>query len=586
MADDIFQYDIYEEAICEDTLSRSIQAALDSDNPKLLDICIDSTDEDIPEQLHLVLLEACTKGAANILLFILKELGVNQIEHLKNNRSYLLGAAIINGHGEVVKILLDAGIDRTDLTGHGDSDVILAIRYKKPEILKILLEAGVQNVNISNSYGVFPLYMAIKQKQVGCLKQLIAAGADVNKKIERESVNQDNPQPSDNDVQTKATTGDSLVHILLRKLGLRVFTEKVSEYFIYDNMFEIFLNLDVDLSVVNSYGHSVVDEAVVSLCDAKFMRRLVDKGCQLRLSNPYHYACFDDSVERLEVIQKLGFDVNTFTPETPFSPLFIACWGQNMKIVKWLLENGAKPTVYVDSKMLCAWIARVNKCVDAFFEDQDGFITKVSKMTPLHFMLMGSLSVFMSAQPVVETLCEHGADVNSQTLTGETPLLYFTRDLLGEDNFPIIPTSFEALGPEESLFVSLIQAGANPDTGSGREVYPLTYCIPEKLSRIALMFLEVSVNLSHYVATDDTQVKAFCLSDLSFLPLNKDSLQSLVQNPRKLRVLCRKVILQASSGRLIKGENSLLELPQKVRNYVMLKYLREPDWYDNPYTLM
>lgn len=94
-----------------------------------------------------------------------------------------------NGHVETVKVLLKAGADVNAEDGDGDTPLLYAagkrtiedilnpaVNFEKVEIVKMLLKEGA-NVNAKNKNGRTPLYWPMKQGKDNVVKVLVEAGA-------------------------------------------------------------------------------------------------------------------------------------------------------------------------------------------------------------------------------------------------------------------------------------------------------------------------------------------------------------------------------------------------------------------------
>lgn len=90
-----------------------------------------------------------------------------------------LTIAIKNSHPEIVRKLIHAGCEYNDsLTDQLDPPLLLAVASGNENIVKILLEEGV-DVDMENGKGESPLHLAARQQLPSLFEQLMDAGADV-----------------------------------------------------------------------------------------------------------------------------------------------------------------------------------------------------------------------------------------------------------------------------------------------------------------------------------------------------------------------------------------------------------------------
>ena len=100
---------------------------------------------------------------------------------LRFQRGTLLLAATFGGDPELVKLLIDRGLDPNDYKGL--SPLFMAIRYYKPDVaaalVAVLIESGA-NVNALGERGTTPLIEAVRRNHRRIVELLLAAGADAS----------------------------------------------------------------------------------------------------------------------------------------------------------------------------------------------------------------------------------------------------------------------------------------------------------------------------------------------------------------------------------------------------------------------
>ena len=92
---------------------------------------------------------------------------------------------------ECTRLLLDAGADPCFLDEYRVTAVYNAVSHNHPEILAMLLEAGAGAVvNNTVSSGWTALAQAARSGHMECLHLLLAAGADINLRVQNDSLNE------------------------------------------------------------------------------------------------------------------------------------------------------------------------------------------------------------------------------------------------------------------------------------------------------------------------------------------------------------------------------------------------------------
>ena len=103
-----------------------------------------------------------------------------ELLHYENaNKEALIHLAAGRGHTEIVKLLLEKGIDINTKTKWGWTPLLYAINFRKVETSKLLLEKGA-NPNQNNVWRQTPLHFAAMTGMVSITKLLINKGAEIN----------------------------------------------------------------------------------------------------------------------------------------------------------------------------------------------------------------------------------------------------------------------------------------------------------------------------------------------------------------------------------------------------------------------
>nr|XP_010311473.1 PREDICTED: nuclear factor NF-kappa-B p105 subunit [Balearica regulorum gibbericeps] len=132
--------------------------------------------------LHLAIIHLHTELVKN-LLEVMPDLNYNDIINMRNDLYQTpLHLAVITKQAEVVEDLLKAGADVSLLDRHGNSVLHLAATEGDEKILGLLLkhEKVSSMVDLSNGEGLSAIHMVVMANSMSCLKQLIAAGVNVN----------------------------------------------------------------------------------------------------------------------------------------------------------------------------------------------------------------------------------------------------------------------------------------------------------------------------------------------------------------------------------------------------------------------
>jgi len=87
--------------------------------------------------------------------------------------------AVDRGKADVVKHLLDRGVDKNAKDNYGQSLMMTAVSNHHTEIVKLLIDAGA-DINAANDYKITPLAVAAEQGHLDLVNLLVAAGAKVN----------------------------------------------------------------------------------------------------------------------------------------------------------------------------------------------------------------------------------------------------------------------------------------------------------------------------------------------------------------------------------------------------------------------
>lgn len=158
------------------------------------------------------LMEACSTGNVDLVKKLLNE-GAN-VNYRDNSNKFIknrtpIHIAVNEGHGEVVKLLLDNGADFTARTSPGGMQPLHDAAYEGfKDIAQLLIEKGA-DVNSRDRYGWTPLHTAVSRKHKDLVRLFIETGADLASK------NSDGKTPfqvADNDEIIELLNNYKLLH--------------------------------------------------------------------------------------------------------------------------------------------------------------------------------------------------------------------------------------------------------------------------------------------------------------------------------------------------------------------------------------
>ncbi|NXL85091.1 NFKB1 factor, partial [Alectura lathami] len=132
--------------------------------------------------LHLAIIHLHRELVKN-LLEVVPDLNYDDIINMRNDLYQTpLHLAVVTKQAEVVEDLLKAGANVNLLDRHGNSVLHLAAAEGDDKILSLLLKHKKVSsmIDLCNAEGLSAIHMVVMANSVSCLKQLIAAGVNVN----------------------------------------------------------------------------------------------------------------------------------------------------------------------------------------------------------------------------------------------------------------------------------------------------------------------------------------------------------------------------------------------------------------------
>jgi ankyrin repeat protein len=295
---------------------------------------------------------------------------------------------------EIVKLLIDRGIDVEGRDCDGRTPLHLCCREGHHDGLVILLEKGA-NINAKDSMNQTPLYEAILRHNYDCVKMILDHGADIN------AVN---------------NSGETVLHAAVGAV-------EGSNY----HCIEMLLDHRADINAVNNSGKTVLHAAVGAIDGTNYncIKMLLDKGADINAvdnsgKTVLHAALEDpDYLPEVEVIQLLlgrGVDANKRDKEQKTALDYAA------------IRHGSHFPV------LSVYQHIVKILFDATARDQ---LTSTDYVTSLHYAVYDGNCV------AVELFLESGLDLNNiDANNGEYPLNFAVENELLRSDLLLKMTKF------------------------------------------------------------------------------------------------------------------------------------------------
>ena len=381
-----------------------------------------------------VLMIACQKGhidAMNVLLHA----GAD-INSADNTGATWIHSAVIGDSKETLQAIINLGADVDTTNKHGVTALMIACSKGNIDIINILLNAGADH-NITDTTGASWIHYAVDGGNKETLQAIINLDADIN-----------------------ASNNESVTALM--------FTCRKGN----TDIINVLLNAGADPNIADMNGKTWVHHAVTSDCSKEIVQSVIDLGADVNTTNNrnvtalmeackegnldtiktllnagadpniadidghtwIHYAIIaDNSKETVQSIVSLGADVNT-TNNHSITALMIACMKGNIDAVDVLLHAGADPNI-----------------ADTDVE------------TLIHYAVQEDCS-----KEILQATIDHGADVNSTNMYGETALLIACKK-----------------GNIDAIHV-LLNAGADPNIANAKDETCIHHAIVEGCSKETL----------------------------------------------------------------------------------------------------
>ena len=384
-------------------LDRLILEAAQSDYVNIIDLLINSgADINATSETGAIpLILAAASGKLKTLQFILQRGGkVIDIDARGPEGRTALHAAAIEGHVDVIELLLTNGADINAESETGATPLVLAAENGKLETLQFILQHKdkIANIEAKGVGGGTALHVAAREGHVDIIELLFTNGADIN--AESETGATPLVLAAENGkieaLQFILQHKDKIVNIEARGAGggtaLHVAAIKG-----HADVIELLLTNGADINAESETGATpLVLAAENGKIEAlQFILQHKDKIVNIEArgaggGTALHVAAIKGHADVIELLLTNGADINAES-ETGATPLVLAAENGKIEALQFILQHKDK-TVDIEAK-------------------------GAGGGTALHAAAIGG------HVDVIELLLTNGADINAESETGATPLV-------------------------------------------------------------------------------------------------------------------------------------------------------------------
>jgi serpin B len=362
---------------------------------------------------------------------------------------YLDGTALhdaaIEGHKEIVELLIGKGANIEAKNSYGETALYCAAEANHKEIVELLIDKGA-DVNARDTYGKTPLEQAAGWGYDGVVRALITGGADATIRIaiyagalekvkslieSGTDINAREDQTGKTPLHIAALYGQSAIAESLIRKGARVDApDTEGRTPLYDAiavgdmpMVELLIKEGADLKIRDARGRSPLHYAAIEGY-RDVAEVLISHGAEVNAKDsgtltPVHLAASNGHVEVAELLIAKGADVQAENSQGK-TPLLTAIVRDHWDMVRLLIANGAD----VNAKTPSGWTplhcaareGRLNVAELLLASGATVTVKDQAGITPLH---EAARRGFYNG---VDLLVEKGADVNAKTNDGQIPL--------------------------------------------------------------------------------------------------------------------------------------------------------------------
>ena len=355
--------------------------------------------------------------------------------------------AVNRGDVALVKILLEAGADSNisfyDPDARKSTLLALALCEGSAEMARVLIEDGaslwagrIKHTDGTCSIPYNALYLAISSNQIETVRMLFGLGADVNDLDDRGITH----------LHTAAAYGNvEIVRILLTQgAHVNCLTKSSSEDWRYEDgssplhwaardhtveVIKVLLKAGAHVDVLNDRGETPISLAIQKQPPSTFFRKNRENdenGATLNVPETNSDSAFEDNLERvIELLITVGANINTLNQYNMTLLHDAGC----SRAVQILLRKGLNFNArdrFGRTPLHTAVALGRTSVVKALVEA--GANVKAAQdedcLTPLHKIGL----VLSEPEETIQRLIEAGANPNTQSIDGSTPLHYIIQD--------------------------------------------------------------------------------------------------------------------------------------------------------------
>lgn len=373
----------------------------------------------------------------------------------------LLHSAAMNNAVAMVKYVLDLGFDINDKDNNGWTPLCYASRYSENvEIIELLLESGADVKTVAID-GKSLLHLVAFNSKLSVVHYVLGLGFDINDRDKNDwtplhYAAKFNPNVEvlkffiglGANIKAVSTDGLTLLHVVATNSSVSVVN--------------YILSFDFDINGIDVLGWTPLQYAVRYNQNTDAIKLLLEVGADAEVVSPegwnlVHLAAVNN-IFVTDYVLSLGLDINSKDAEG-LSPLQYAVrYGDNIRIVKLLVDSGADVKVLTSKGASLLHLAVLNNIFMTAYVLSLGFdvnSTDEVGWTPLHTAAVNTknggminllidsgahvkalaadgksllhLVAFNSEKSVVETILSLGLDINGLDEYGSTPLQYAVR---------------------------------------------------------------------------------------------------------------------------------------------------------------
>ena len=331
----------------------------------------------------------------------------------------ILSWAIERGYVEIVKLLIERGIDINAKTNDEATPLDIAFDKDYTEIVKLLLEKGA-DANAKNKNGETLLHRAVGEGHLVVVKLLLEKGADIHAKDSSDST------------PLHMRVGRRMRESIVFGAPLHAVKEYKEEE--YMEVVKLLLEKGANVNVQDIHGRTPLYWAAQNGY-TEIVKLLLEKGADVNArdndgNTPLHWAVGACDLEIVKLLLEKGANEN-HQDNNSITPLHSAVKTGNIELIKLLLEKGANLenspiTTISSSKILTNEHIEIEKLllkkgINVYIKDNDGNTTL-------------SLAAQQGDFESVKLLISKGANINpkieqAQSSSRPTALFSFTTSL-------------------------------------------------------------------------------------------------------------------------------------------------------------